>query len=306
MAKYDHFSEYYTEAELPMITVNSLNEIVDYNERSLLNVGRADIGSKIELRPLVNSRPKSFPYTAVLILKEKEYLACVCLANPKSDEYRHIYFSNTENDTAHALLASRFIIEQKYTELHSANKFSAEGDPPFKKLQRLSMLSRTDVRSEENDISLERIVRYTVSSYQRRFPEKCGKTLDFHCDIPNMQVDENITSSAVALTALGMALIKDDAVFTVNETSSSYLLSLTLKQRKFIGDLSSCGFSGMFLSRISCLNYWNTEILYNALKNETVIKIFIPKSSTSHRFSAKTHSFDLMEYAKLLSDAFTL
>ncbi len=306
MTKYDHFSEYYTETELPMITVNSLNEIIDYNERSISKVGHADIGLEIELRPLVNSKQKSFPYTAVLVLKDKEYLACVCLANPKSGEYKHIYFSDTANDTTDSLLASRFIIEQKYTELHSANRFSSESDQPFKKLQRLTMLSRADVCDESQNISLEQIVEYTVNSYKKRFSDAQNKALEFFCDIRSIQTDENITSLTVAITVLGMALANDEAVFTVKETPTHYVFMLVLKHRRFMGDISSCGFSGMFLSRISCLNYWNTELAYNALQNETTIKIFVPKSSTSHRFSAETRHFNIWEYAKLLADAFTM
>lgn len=306
MIKYDRFSGYYTETELPMITVNSLNEIVDYNEKSIFKVGRADIGLEVELRPLVNSKQKSFPYTAILVLKDTEYLACVCLANPKSGEYRHIYFSDTANDTTDALLASRFIIEQKYTELHSANRFSSESDQPFKKLQRLTMLSRADVLDESHNISLEQIVEYTVNSYKQRFSEAHSKSLEFFCHTRNIQADENITSLTVAMTALGMALAKDEALLTVKETPTHYVFVLDLKHRRFIGDISSCGFSGMFLSRISYLNYWNTELSYNALQNETALKIFVLKSSTSHRFSAETHYFNIWEYAKLLTDAFLM
>ena len=306
MIKYDRFSGYYTETELPMITVNSLNEIVDYNEKSIFKVGRADIGLEVELRPLVNSKQKSFPYTAVLVLKDVEYLACVCLASPKSDEYRHIYFSDTANDTADALLASRFIIEQKYTELHSRNRFASESDQPFKKLQRLTMLSCTDTCEQAQNISLEQIVEYTVNSYKKRFPDTVGKTVEFSCEAQSIQVNENITSLTVALAVLSMALAKDEAVFTVKETPTHYVFLLILKHRRFMGDISSCGFSGMFLSRISCLNYWNTELAYNALQNETSIKIFVPKSNTSHRFSAETYHFDIREYTKLLADAFTM
>ena len=301
--KYNFFSEYYTETELPMITVNSLNEIVDFNERCSPNVGRSDIGLEIDIRPLVDSKQKSFPYTAVLTLKDTEYLACVCLVKPRSDEYKHIYFSDARCDSADALLTSRFIIEQKYTELHSQAPMAPD-NTPLKKLQRLMMLSRAD--DEKSDIPLDRIVEYTAESYKKRFNEAAGRTLVFNCDVPDIKADEGITSLAVSLAALGMMLANGEAVITVTETLDRYVFTLVLKQRRFMGDISSCGFSGMFLSRISCLNYWNTELMYNAAENETVLKIFVPKSKTSHRFSAETHLFDAMAYAKLLADAFTM
>ena len=281
--KYDFFSEYYTETELPMITVNSLNEIVDFNEKCSPDVGYTDIGLEIEIRPLVDSKQKSFPYTAVLTLKNTEYLACVCLAKPRSDEYKHIYFSNTRCDGADALLTSRFIIEQKYMELHS--NIPLTDGAPLKKLQRLMMISRTD--DEKSDIPLERIVEYTAESYKKRFEKASDRTLVFQCNVSDIKTD-------------------GEAVITVTETLDRYVFTLVLKQRRFMGDISSCGFSGMFLSRISCLNYWNTELMYNASKDETTLKVFVPKSKTSHRFSAETRHFDAMAYAELLTDAFLM
>lgn len=300
--KYDFFSEYYTETELPMITVNSLNEIVDFNEKCSPDVGYADIGLEIEIRPLVDSKQKSFPYTAVLTLKNTEYLACVCLAKPRSDEYKHIYFSNTRCDGADALLTSRFIIEQKYMELHS--NIPLTDGAPLKKLQRLMMISRTD--DEKSDIPLERIVEYTAESYKKRFEKASDRTLVFQCNVSDIKTDEGITSLSVSLAALGMMLSNGEAVITVTETLDRYVFTLVLKQRRFMGDISSCGFSGMFLSRISCLNYWNTELMYNAPKDETTLKVFVPKSKTSHRFSAETRHFDAMAYAELLTDAFLM
>ena len=304
--KYDLFSEYYTETELPMITVNSLNEIVDFNEKCSPDVGYADIGFEIEIRSLVNLKQKSFPYTAVVTLKEKEYLACVSLANPNSEEYKNVYFSNPSSENPDALLASRFIIEQKYTELHSRTPFLSDSDSTFRKLQKLTMLSRTVTEQKANKVSLEQIVEYTVGSYQKRFEKAKDKKICFLCKPSDVPTDENVTSLTVSLAALGMMLSDKEADFIVSETPLQYVFELVLKNKRFMGDISALGFSGMFLSRISCLNYWNTELSYNALKNETTFRIFVPKSSTSYRFSAEQYVFNVMAYTELLVDAFTM
>ncbi len=295
-----------SEIQLPMITVNSLNEIVDYNESCFPNIGRSDIGLEIEIRPLVNSKQKSFPYTAVLTLKEKEYLACVSLANPNSEEYKNIYFSDPASENPDALLTSRFIIEQKYTELHSRTSFLSDRDTAFRKLQKLTMLSHISTEEKANEVSLEKIVEYTIVSYQNRFEKAKGKTLCFSCKPLDVPINENITSLTVSLVALGMMLLDKEADFIVSETPLQYVFELVLKNKRFMGDISAFGFSGMFLSRISCLNYWNTELAYNALKNETTFKIFVPKSSASYRFSAEQYVFNVMAYAELLVDAFTM
>ena len=290
---------------LSMITVNSLNEIVDFNENCLANVGRADIGLEVEIRPLVNSKQKSFPYTAVLTLKGREYLACVSLANPRSTEYKNIYFSDTTPSSPDALLTSRFIIEQKCTELHARTPFTSDGDAVLKKLQKLTMLSRASNGEKKNDISLEQIVEYTVESYKKRFENEKDKTLCF-CVSDGIPCDENIVSLAVSLAMLGMALSDKASDFTAYKTPMQYVFELVLRDKKFTGDISNVGFSGMFLSRISVLNRWDTELIYNAPKNESVIRIFVPISSASHRFSAETYSFDIMAYTELLTDAFLL
>ena len=305
MMKYDFFSDYYTETELPMITVNSLNEIIDFNERCTPKVGRSDIGLEIELRPLVALKTKSFPYTAVLTLKNTEYLACVCLANPRSDEYKHIYFSDTASDSTDALLTSRFIIEQKYTELNSRSLL-ADDDSPLKKLQRLMMLSSSDAGEKTVDTRLCDVVEYTVNGYKRRFAEASDKTLEFYCHTSDIQIDEGITSLAVSLATLGVMLAENEAVLTVMESAQQYIFQLVLKNKRFVGDISLCGFAGTFLSRISHLNYWNTELSYNALKNETQLKIFVPKTNNSHRFSSETRQFNALMYAELLADALTM
>lgn len=304
--KYNFFSDCYTETELPMITVNSLNEIVDFNESSSPNVGYADIGLEIEIRPLVYSKQKSFPCTAVITLKGKEYLACISLVTPNSEEYKNIYFSNSASESPDALLTSRFIIEQKYAELHSRTPFLSDRDAMFRKLQKLTMLSQIPTKEKANKVSLEKIVEYTVVSYQKRFEKASGKILRFSCkpsDIPN---DENIISLTVSLAVLGMILSDKEADFIVDETPLQYVFGLLLKNKRFMGDISAFGFSGVFLSRISCLNCWNTELAYNAVKNETTFKIFVPKSSTSYRFSAEKYVFNVMDYVELLVDAFTM
>ncbi len=289
---------------LPMITVNSLNEIIDFNESCLPNVGYADIGLEVEIRPLVDSKHKSFPYTAVLTLKGNEYLACVSLANPKSAEYKNIYFSSTSDNSADAFLTSRFIIEQKYTELHSISPLSTDGEMPFKRLQRLMMLVNSD-SNEEKDVTLEKLVEYTVESYKNRFGASQSKEFEFRCDIP-LKADEGLTSLAVSLVTVGMVLASERAKLEVGQTPLGHVFTLSLPDKKFIGDISRCGFSGMFLSRVSCLNYWKTELVYNAQRNETTVKIFVPKSSASHRFSAQTRAFDALAYAHLLIEAFAL
>lgn len=309
MTKYDLFSEYYSENELPMITVNSLNEIVDFNEKSFRYVGYGDMGEQIELRPLVDSKQKSFPYTAVLVLKDAEYLSCVCLANPPSKEFRHIYFSDMAGNSADAMLASRFIIEQKFSELHSGRPLAFDTDSPLKKLQRLMMLlgaNAGDAVHRENKTDVDTIVRYTVEKYKKRFPRCDGMMLDFNCLADNIYMSDNIISAVVSAALLGITLSSGRARLQIKETVACYILELVLEEKKFIADISKCGFSGMFLSRISDLNYWNTEIMYNAVKKETTIKIFISKTNEVHRFSSQTPYFDAELYAEILTDAMTM
>lgn len=305
MSSYKPFSNYYYGEDLPMITVNLLNEIIDYNFCSTQEDIDMSIGDTVQLRPLSHSYDKSFPYTAVLTVNEKEYLACVCLAGGSA---YHIYFSDIFSKSPDMLLLTRFIIEYKYAEKeHKYRKSlsSPQNTSALDFFNSLVLLSGDNSRTGHRSISKEcfnNCIERLVERYKEKFPEKNNVSFSFVCDEDAISFSENIVAGVITLLIISMSYAKTSFTLTYDNMFDKYTYSAFLDGVKITDDIFSHGFPGLFLSHMKKLNLWKTEQTYSDALSQTVIKISVSKPSGRCRLHSQSNVSELLSYASMLAE----
>lgn len=299
---YKPFSAYYNE-ELPMITVNLLNEIVDYNFSSTKEISM-HIGDVVHLRPLSHGYDKSFPYTAVLTVNEKEYLACVTSLNNATYQ---IYFSDVFSNSSDELLLARYMIEYKYAEKASAGnrRLSANTSSAIDFFGSIALLSGVNCRHIKKE-DINSYIGCAVQRYKEKFPEKSNVSYSFICEEDTVSIADSILSVIIALTILSVSLAKTHFTFTVSAKSGGTAFSVCLDGVKITENIFSFGFPGLFLSHMEKLNTLKTEQTYSAPKLQTVISVTVPKQTNHCRLHSKRTTPNYTKYASAVTEIMLL
>ncbi len=304
---YKPFSAYYNE-ELPMITVNLLNEIVDFNFSSTKEINM-HIGDVVQLRPLSHSYDKSFPYTAVLTVNEKEYLACVTSLNKATQQ---IYFSDIFSSSSDELLLARYMIEYKYAEKARGVKRSLSASHASSAIDffgSIALLSGSNAHDDRRHVSKEDIACYidsVVQRYKEKFSEKNDISYSFICEENTVFMSENILSGIVALIILSMSVAKKHFSFEIFEKLGNSAFCVILDGVKITESLFSLGFPGLFLSHMEKLNTWKTEQTYSASKMQTVISVTVSRTTNHCRLHSKRIPPNYAKYASFITEIMLL
>ena len=304
---YKPFSAYYNE-ELPMITVNLLNEIVDFNFSSTKEINM-HIGDVVQLRPLSHDCDKSFPYTAVLTVNEKEYLACVTSLNKATQQ---IYFSDIFSSSSDELLLARYMIEYKYAEKARGSKrnlSAAHASSAIDFFGSIALLSGSNAHDDRRHVTDEDVGSYVcriVQRYKEKFPEKNDVSYSFVCEDNTVFISENTLSGIVALIILSMSVAKKHFTFEISARLGKTTFFVTLDGVKITESIFSFGFPGLFLSHMEKLNTWTTEQTYSASKMQTVISVTVSNPTNHCRLHSKRTPPNYMKYASLIAEIMLL